>query len=94
MTDSGTFDKDECVKDMTEAGLARPIAEVMADEFAYLDPLHRGETADVRTFEKDQCVKRLTQAGLARPIAEVVANRYEQLDAYLRGQCGLRREYS
>ena len=94
MTDSKTFDRDGVVKDMTTAGLARPIAEAMADEFAYLDPLHRGETADARTFEKDQCVKRLTEAGLARPIAEVVANRYEQLDAYLRGQCELRRDDS
>ena len=94
MTDSGTFDKDECVKDMTEAGLALPAAEAIAYEFVYLDACRYGETTDAGLFEKDRCVQRLTDAGFARRVAEAIAEKMAQLHAYLRGQGELRREYS
>ena len=85
MTDSGTFDKDECVKDMTEAGLALPAAEAIAYEFVYLDACRYGETTDAGPFDTDRCVQRLTGAGLARRVAEVIAERMAQNHAWLRG---------
>ena len=86
MTNSRTFEKDRFVKDATEAGLALPIAEAIADEYVYLDALVRGETANSRKFDKDRCVKRLTDAGIALPIAKVFADQLVRTDTFLRGE--------
>ena len=86
MTTSKTFDKDRWVKEMTETGLALPLAEAVADECAQLAALGRSETADAGTFEKEQCVQRLTGAGFALPTAEAVADMFADADALLRGQ--------
>ena len=80
------FEKDGFVKSMTEAGLARPMAEAFAEEYVYFDALVRGETADSRTFDKDRSVKRLTDAGITLPIATVFANWLVRTDTYLRGE--------
>ena len=85
MTYSGTFDKDEFVKDMTEAGLALPAAEAIANEYVSLDAFRYGETTDAGPFDKNRCVQRLTDAGLARRVAEVIAEKMAQSHAWLRG---------
>ena len=94
MTDSRTFDREQFVKGALEVGLALPIAEAFADEYAYLYALRHGETTDVGPFDTDRCVQRLTDAGFARRVAEAIAEKMAQLHAYLRGQGELRREYS
>ena len=43
MTDSKTFDREGFVKDMTKAGLAHPIAEVVANRYEQLDAYLRGQ---------------------------------------------------
>lgn len=85
MIDSRTFDKDKFVKRMSEAGLALPAAEAVANEYVYLDACRDGETTDAGPFDKDRCVKRLTEAGLALRVAEVIAERMAQNHAWLRG---------
>ena len=75
MTTNVVFDTHTCVKDLTEAGLALPIAEVITYEYVSLA---------AGTFEKAGCVKRLTEAGLALPIAEVIADRYARILEYNR----------
>ena len=85
MPDSKTFDREGFVKSMTEAGLALPAAEAVANEYVYLDAFRRGETTDAGPFDTDRCVQRLTGAGLARRVAEVIAERMAQNHAWLRG---------
>lgn len=46
MTDSKTFDREGFAKRITEAGLDRRTAEALADEYAYLAALLRGEKMD------------------------------------------------
>lgn len=53
MTDSGTFDKDECVKDMTEAGFAASATPLVGQ---------RG-LSESMIFDTHRVVERLTDAG-------------------------------
>lgn len=86
MTESQTFDREGFVKRGTNVGLALPIVEAFADEYASLYALRHGETTDAGPFDTDRCVKRLTDAGLARSTAEFFANECVQTVALLRGQ--------
>ena len=86
MSDSRTFDREEFVKRAMKVGLALPIAEAFADEYAYLYALRRGETTDAGKFDKDRCVKRLTDAGLALPTAEFFADEWAHIAPLLHGQ--------
>lgn len=86
MINSKTFDRDKFVRGGTEVGLALPIVEALADEFAYLHALRRGEITDAGSFDKDQCVQRLTKAGLALRFAEFLADEWAHIYPLLRGQ--------
>ena len=53
MTDSKMFDREDFVKRITEAGLDRHTAEALADEYAYLAALLRGEKVEPPTTRAD-----------------------------------------
>ena len=86
MGNSRAFDREEFVKGATKVGIALPIAEALADDYAYLYALSRGETADAGPFDKDRCVTRLTETGLALRAAEFLADEWAHIAARLHGQ--------
>ena len=86
MGNSRAFDREEFVKGATNVGIALPIAEALADDYAYLYALRCGETADAGPFDKDRCVKRLTEAGCSLRVAEFFADEWAHIAALLRGQ--------
>lgn len=86
MTNSTKFDKDQCVKRLTDSGCEFRIAGAFADECTDLDAVRRSETPDTKKFDRERCVKRLTEAGLALAAAEAVADTFADGHALLRGQ--------
>ena len=86
MIDSTKFDKDQCVKRLTDAGCELRIAEALAEECADLDAVRRSETTDTTKFDQERCVKRFTEVGLSLPTAEALADLFADGDALLRGQ--------
>ena len=86
MIDSTKFDKDACVKRLTDLGCERRLAEAIADECADLNRLRHGEINDTKPFDIERCVKRFTEVGVSLPTAEALVDMFADGDALVRGE--------